>query len=286
MSVDQLIRLEQYGVLLRSVKNLGGGAMKKRVFLILSVFLLALVRIGYGDIALPFEDGFENISLNDYPNENGWQNLFSGVTAYVSDEQAHSGTRSFRLQSSPTWSRTDYVPLPELPDLFRYEISVYPDANPPVRSVWVGFPEAFGNEGPFYNRFRITVWDGSRGEVTFTPGIPGSAYTTVGEFTVGTWVTVRADLDFTSLTADLWLNGELAITDAEITPKEFHHAGFGDVTLNKFGATEYNWTAGAGTGVIYIDDVKLSVIPAPGAFILGTLGLSFAGWKLRRRKTS
>ncbi|MHC4168830.1 MAG: hypothetical protein ACYSWQ_17920 [Planctomycetota bacterium] len=256
--------------------------MKKRIVFVLCVVLPVLVRTSYGDIALPFADGFENISLNDYPNENGWQNLFSGTTAYVSDEQAHSGSRSLRLQSRPTWSRTDYVALPALPDLFRYEISVYPDANPPVRATWVGFPQAFGNQGPFYNRFNIHVWDGSRGEVIFTPGIPGSAYTTVGEFTVGTWVTVRADLDFTSLTADLWLNGELAVTDVEITPREFHHAGFGDVTLNKFGATEYNWTAGAGTGVIYIDDVRLSVIPAPGAVLLGMIGLSVAGVKLRK----
>ena len=256
--------------------------MKKRIVFILSVVLLALIRIGNGDIMLPFEDGFENISLNDYPNENGWQNLFSGMTAYVSDEQAHSGSRSFRLQSWSTWSRTDYVPLPELPDLFRYEISVYPDANPQTRATWVGFPEAFGNQGPFYNRFNIHVLDGSRGEVIFTKGIPDSPYITVGEFTVGTWVTVRADLDFTSLTADLWLNGELAVTDVEITPKEFHHAGFGDVTLNKFGATEYNWIDGPNTGVIYIDDVKLSVIPTPGAFLLATLGLSVAGWKLRK----
>lgn len=28
----------------------------------------------------------------------------------------------------------------------------------------------------------------------------------------------------------------------------------------------------------------IMVIPAPGAFLLGTLGLSFAGWKLQKRK--
>lgn len=211
-------------------------------------------------VTLPFEDGFENIAIGDYPDENGWQNLFSGVSAYVSDQAAHSGSRSFRLESYSTWSRTDYVSLPELPDRLSYEVSVYPDPAPPIRAMWIGFPEAFGNQGPFYNRFNIQVSDGSAGTVVFTKGVPGSQYIDVGEFTVGDWVTVRADLDFTSLTANLWLNGELAVTNVAITPKEFEHTGFGHVTLSKFGATEYNWSGG-GTGVFYIDDVSL----VPGA---------------------
>ena len=203
-----------------------------------------------------FFDDFENIAIGDYPDENGWEVLFSGKSAYVSDAVAHTGTKSFRLESYSTWSRTDYVSFPELPDRLSYEVSIYPDPTPPIRAMWIGFPEAFGNQGPFYNRFNIHVSDGSAGTVVFTKGVPGSQYIDVGEFTVGDWVTVRADLDFTSLTANLWLNGELAVTNVAITPKEFEHTGFGHVTLSKFGATEYNWSGG-GSGVFYIDDVRI-----------------------------
>ena len=36
---------------------------------------------------------------------------------------------------------------------------------------------------------------------------------------------------------------------------------------------------------VCLDNVAVSVIPAPGAFLLGGIGLSLAGWKLRRRRT-
>ena len=51
------------------------------------------------------------------------------------------------------------------------------------------------------------------------------------------------------------------------------------------GHTTFNLIGGS-TDVIVIDYMKLSidgsVVPLPGAVLLGTLGLSLAGWKLRR----
>lgn len=37
------------------------------------------------------------------------------------------------------------------------------------------------------------------------------------------------------------------------------------------------------TTTVEIDNVQLSVVPVPGAFLLGCLGLSCAGWRLRRK---
>jgi hypothetical protein len=219
-----------------------------------SFVLLAVLTATAGAVSavtLPFEDGFENIAVGDYPDENGWQNMFSGVSAYVSNQVAHNGSRSFRLESYSTWSRTDYVPLPALPDRLSYEVSVYVDPVP-GRSAWAGFPQAFGNMGPFYNFFAISNDNGSVGTVYFSGSGAGIS---LGQFTVGSWVTVRADLDFSNLTASLWLNGARVATGVPIRPRDFYD-GYGHVVLNKWGVTEYNWSGG-GTGVTYIDDAKV-----------------------------
>jgi hypothetical protein len=201
-----------------------------------------------------FEDSFENVALGRYPGENGWQNLFSGRSGYVSDAVAHAGSKSFRLESRSVWSRTDYVPLAEIPDRLSYEASVYTDPTP-GRSAFVGFVEAFANMGPVYHNFSINSGDGSTGKVRFH-AIPSKPYIELCAFSVGSWVTVRADLNFTNLTADLWVDGEPVARDVAIAPKEFDDPSYGHVVLDKWGATEYNW-AGSDTGVIYIDDVRI-----------------------------
>ena len=227
-------------------------------------------------VTLPFEDDFENIAIGDNPDENGWKNLFSGVSAYVSDAVAHTGSRSFRRESYAGWSRTDYVPLSEVPDLFSYEVSVYPDPTPGHSGAMVGFVEAFGNQGPVYNRFTITCLVGSIGAVEFSQGGVDWERTDIGEFSVGDWVNVRADLNFKTLTADLWLDGELRVTGFPILPKEFDDGVYGHVVLNKWGATQYNW-GGGGTGVVYIDDVRIYETPAeeppkPADLIITNIG--------------
>jgi hypothetical protein len=56
------------------------------------------------------------------------------------------------------------------------------------------------------------------------------------------------------------------------------------ISLPEIRYVAFNYT-GTSAGFYAIDDLEFdTVVPAPGAFILGTLGLSVAGWKLRRRK--
>ena len=61
-----------------------------------------------GVVPFPFYDSFENIDVGDYPDENGWLVMFSGVSASVSDNEAYTGSKSFHLDGT-TWGRHDYV---------------------------------------------------------------------------------------------------------------------------------------------------------------------------------
>lgn len=223
----------------------------RRVFLVCLGWLGLSLSAAFA-VTLPFHDDFENIPAGWYPNANGWQTWFSGVSAYVSGQVYHSGARSFRLQSYPWWSRCDYVYLDRVPDQLTYEFSVYPD---PFlgRAVRVGLASGSANQAPWGNYFTIRSRDAWVGLVDFT-GPPGWPALPVGSFAVGQWVTVRADLNFKNGTSDLWLNGLLAASGVPVQPKEFYYASSGYAALNRLAAGECNW-AGGGVGVMYVDDV-------------------------------
>lgn len=233
-------------------------------------------------VSLDFEDGFENIVVGDYPDENGWQVMFSGASAYVSDTVRHSGSRSFRLHGRSGWARHDYVYLDEVPDYVSYEASVYV-ARGGREEALVGFLDAYGCQGPAWNKFRL---DGLAGTVTFS-GASGTPAVTLGSYTAGSWRTVRADLDFVSNTADLWLDGGLVAQDVAIEPREFD-AHYGHVTSNRWGLI-----AGYGPGtdaVAYFDDIYIGEgtpgdeVPEPGTWLLLACTGAFGAAVRRRRK--
>ena len=199
-----------------------------------------------------FEDGFENISVGTYPSGNGWTQLFSGKEAYVSSASAHTGTKSFRLDSDPSWARMDYVNLNEVPDRLTYEVSIRVD--PRYGSIALaGFMKDMHAEGPVWDYFSVS---GVTGTVDFV-GLEG---THVGQYTLGTWCTVRADLDFVNLKGDLWMNGSLLVKDVAIRPKEFDTDRYGHVVLNQWGVMSCNYSDGP-SNVVYFDDIRLDKTP-------------------------
>lgn len=205
-------------------------------------------------VTLPFHDDFENVPAGYYPNMNGWQTWTSGVTAYVSNSIAHSGAHSFRLHSWSYWPRCDYVYLAEVPDYLSYQASIYMDPIP-GRAARFGLAHSAGYDLPFFNHFVLYSDVGGVGTVHFA-GAAGTPPVYVGQYATGTWVTVRADLDFRSLTADLWLDGFPAAAGVPIEPKEFDAPGWGRVVLNRLAVAESGWP-GRSTGVIYVDDVAV-----------------------------
>jgi hypothetical protein len=214
----------------------------------ISLYVVLLLSVTVPAAAsLPFADGFENITVGDYPDENGWQVMFSGVSAYVTNIAAHTGDNSFRLESQSGWARHDYIQLSEIPDRISYEAAVC-IAPTGQQEATVGFLTAHGSQGPAWNMIRIY---GALGEVRFY----GTDMTVVGEYTPGTWCLVRVDLDYTTLTADAWLNGTKVAEGLDIYPKEFE-SGYGPVVLDKFGLV----SGGSGT-VAYFDDIVVEATP-------------------------
>jgi hypothetical protein len=216
-------------------------------------WLTAAMVVGLAGVAsavpLPFEDSFEGVAAGGYPSATGWIPLY-GKSATVTNGIARSGCQSFRLDSSWFQGRVDYVRLDRVPDAISYEASVYVD---PLygRVGLVGFVSSFTNPGPMVNAFRV---DGLARRL----GFYGSSYVDLAPYYSGTWCTVRADLDYRTLTADLWVNGVLVAQQVPIAPKQFYTPSLGNVALTQWGVNSSNSSTGwYATNVVHFDDVKL-----------------------------
>jgi subtilase family serine protease len=195
-----------------------------------------------------FSDDFENIVNGDYPNENGWKNMFSGVTAYVSTNKAYDGSKSFRLEAYPNWARADYIKLASIPDQLSYEAAVYVDDI--SRGVVIGFSIS---KGSYVYDFNYMTFDKS-GYIKFV-GLDNEIYQ-IQQYQSKTWYKIRVDLDYKACTVDVYLNDLLKVTDYNIWPKDFYYSQCGDVYLDNFAIRMRNFE-GSGTGIAFFDDIKL-----------------------------
>lgn len=225
--------------------------MKARIIIpsLLAVLAALLLRLPAARADVIYTDGFEGFTLGVYPAP-PWTNLFSGVSAAVSDLQARSGSQSFRSESNPGSARWDYVLMPSIPDYVEYRGSVllesagrgcllgfgYEDPDAPGTG-WNGNSVAFDNDGVirFYSR--------------------GIAAPSLGTWVPGRWYDVHVLIDYPMLRADVYIDGGLVGDDLQTAPKMV--SGYSvPVPLDKFGFFGDNF-AGGGTGVQYLDDVEL-----------------------------
>ena len=107
--------------------------------------------------------------------------------------------------------------------------------------------------------------------------LPEDIRVVLGSYTPGTWVNLRADLDYMNLEADLWMNGVLEVEDWPILPKEWLHPKWGPVTTRDWGLISENTY----TGNVFFDDLRIT--PEPTTLVLLLLG-GFALVKGRRLK--
>ena len=199
--------------------------------------------------AIPFEDGFEFVPTDTHPD--GWLILSAGKSASVVEGISSSGSKSFRLDSLPWSGRVESIVLDETPDRLTYEAAVRLDASNGWMAL-VGFVEQCDSTLLMRNFFCI---DGKSGLVHFCgeDGISVDSFT----YTRGTWCTVRADLDYTSLTANLRVTSsddEVMVEDVPIAAKEF--------ICDSVSVVSDHWgvaapTTAAFSNLVYFDDVKV-----------------------------
>jgi hypothetical protein len=227
--------------------------MDRREVVFVSVVVLALA-IGFALSAcaatLPFEEGFESFPNGAYPAEDGWYVLVAGKSGFVTQSAAHTGVGSFRLDSWPWSARVDCVALDAMPDRLSYRASICADrANGwSGRVGMMSIYSMFDRTGPMWDYFLL---DAKAGRMKFQ----GQNSVDVGPCVRGQWYKVQADLDFESLTADLWVNDVLVAEDVPITPREFQHNLWGTIVLDKWGVSSP--TSSAFSNVVYFDDVAL-----------------------------
>jgi hypothetical protein len=227
------------------------------------VILLSAIGLSFGSqatgaVTLPVYQDFENISQNAYPSANGWHTWLSGASAYVTGLKAYSGIRAFRLNSYSYWSRCDYLDLETVPDRLTYQATLFMDPMA-GREAQMGFVQGSGNNIQFYNHFKIFSGDGVTGILQFQGDI-GQPPVELGNYAVGQWLTLTAELDFKHRQAALWVGEDLVAEGAPIQPKSFEDPVFGPLVLNRFGVRECNWIGGR-LGTIYLDDVVLFETP-------------------------
>ena len=100
----------------------------------------------------------------------------------------------------------------------------------------------------------------------------GTGFHSVGSFTVATSDHFDLYMDLDSATYDLSINSASALS-GNLVAGEFFHTSF---RLNGRG-----WAGDLAP--FAFDNLKVSYIPAPGALLLGSIGVGFVGWLKRRR---
>lgn len=227
--------------------------MDRREPLCLVVLLLAAALAFAGAAsadALPFEDSFEFAPAGTYPD--GWLTLSAGKSASVVEGIFSSGSKSFCLDSLPWSARVESIILDETPDRLTYEAAVRLDASNGWMAL-VGFVDRCNGSLLMWNFFCI---DGKSGAVHFCG--EDDVYVDSFTYTRGAWCTVRADLDYNTLTADLRVTSgddEVVVEEVPITAKQFSCDSMSDVVSDQWGvASPATW---AFSNVVYFDDLKV-----------------------------
>ena len=109
-------------------------------------------------------------------------------------------------------------------------------------------------------RWANAVQFANDGTIRFSTRTAGSPI--VGQWGPGVWYEVDVVLDYTTLLADVYINGALAGDDVAMDPKILPASVYGvPVPLDQYGMFGDNFPATSATSVIFYDDMSVSTDP-------------------------
>ncbi|MGD2247911.1 MAG: M48 family metalloprotease [Candidatus Methanofastidiosia archaeon] len=201
-----------------------------------------------------FFDDFESYET-EYPHTT-WTPMYKGISAEISSEKYVSPTHSFKLSAYCEFARSDYMKIGYIRK-FYYEAEIYVEQ----KTAAIGFSIFREKYNPTYNMIKFQ----HDKNIYFK----GKEKHLIQSFNYERWYTVKVYIDYTDLTADVYIDGIKKGENLEIYPYSFYDNEWGEVTLNIFTLHIPNFDSGVATA--YFDDIAIVEIEGPKKYFPSVL---------------
>jgi hypothetical protein len=189
-------------------------------------------------ITLPFSDNFDSYSVGASAPA-PWFELCEGQ-AVITSAESFSGENSSIMTGGPGNSHCALVGLGEsYLDRISYEVQA--KVNSAGSSAYIGFFEEIADVVP---QFNTVYFNGNDGKVYFYSADKDHGFLVplLDSFAVGIWYKVRVEIDFSILTADVYIDDVLVAEGLPVSPKEAtweYNGTTYNFQLNKIGVLHY-----------------------------------------------
>ncbi len=173
-------------------------------------------------LAFSFEDDFESYDVGTYPSGD-WVNIFSGDTAYITDD-GNNGN-AFTLIAQDYYGRSDGLEV-NGHDYWEVEgdVMVKQDSSNASTTSCLFFIEKTDSSNGIH---AANVRFHNDGNIYFDPQ-SGADRIFLGDYNLNQWYSIRVIYNFEDLTASVWLDGQLKAEDVPIgSPPNYDYFDIG-----------------------------------------------------------
>jgi hypothetical protein len=183
----------------------GGGWIMKRIITLIMIFVIVLsslaaltpIRVQAADGGtVIFQDDFESYSAGAFPSAGGWQIVWGGSSALITNSYSHSPTNSFQLIGRYGWSCVVKRDFSSNSSVIGYEACLMTEST-----------SANGGVG-FFNQY-IATWGRFYAGVGYSGGNIVSGPQILMPISPYTWYKVDVLLDKNTRNYNVWINDSL-----------------------------------------------------------------------------